>query len=430
MKSKLMKANFASRCRACDARIEKGAAMWWKKGYGCRCELCGPHTDDDAPLPPRRKFPGGSSKGAPRRPVPTPKPTPDAPITEEKMREIAARYAAGEKIGKLAKELGVSWQFLHGLLNGKNGKPRRPVPKAEPKPLPPVRSGNRNDHRAFKGDDGIHRYEFGSVTEATQFALDYEKGQAPGCRQKINAEMDYALSGSDGWAHRYTRERFLAELETPQQELLDAIERLKEQLLADVPMPTQRRRRIRRGCDWGDEIDPDRWLMRDPDCWERSDQQHVPSRQVTIGCNLSIHCGGKPENLLYRGAAALALADVLTERGVNVEVVAFQSRHRATTTTRRDVERVTIKRSDAPMDLGALAFAMCEIAWFRIVLAYGATRALPGGYKDGFGRPMHLPSRDRAGIDYLIEKDVMDEYAAKRWLTECIESQASEVVRV
>ena len=429
MKPKLMKANFQSRCRTCDKPILKDEPMWWKKGYGCKCRACGPHTDDDAPLPPRRKFPGGSSKGAPRRPVPTPKPSPDAPIIEAKMREIAARYSVGEKIGKLAKELGVSWQFLHGLLNGKEGKPRRPVPKAEPKPmpLPPIPTGG---DRAFKGDDGVYRYEYDSVTAATKLALDYTKGQASGCRQKINERMDECLSGSDGWAHNYTRERFLSELESPQQELLDAIERLKEQLLVDVPMPMGRRRRIKRGCDCGDEIDADRWLMRNPDCWERSEQQHVPSRQVTIGCNLSIHAGARPKNLLYRGAAALALADVLTERGVNVEVVAFYSSKKRTGTVRRAVEKVRIKRSDAPMDVGSLAFAMCEIAWFRVVGALGGTRTMPGGYREGLGYPQSLPPPDRAGIDYLIEKDVMDEWAAKDWLNECIESQASEVVRV
>jgi len=69
-----------------------------------------------------------------------------------------------------------------------------------------------------------------------------------------------------------------------------------------LDLPTTPRRKVRRGLDWGDELDADRWLVREPNAWERSIREQQPRRTITIGCNITVGAAVRPEQLLYRGA--------------------------------------------------------------------------------------------------------------------------------
>jgi hypothetical protein len=141
---------------------------------------------------------------------------------------------------------------------------------------------------------------------------------------------------------------------------------------------------------------------------------------VTIGCNLSVNCHIKPEQLLYRGAAALALADILTSRGFNVEIVCFDSRRDCSDVVERSVVRYVVKDHLMPLDVNAVAFAMCEIAWFRIVGAYGACRHFPGKVTDYLGSAASLPEADRKSVDFAIDADCLSREAAESWLKRCM----------
>jgi hypothetical protein len=145
--------------------------------------------------------------------------------------------------------------------------------------------------------------------------------------------------------------------------------------------------------------------------------------------NLSVSASVQPDELMYRGAAALALADILTSRGVNVGIVLFYSIRRVTSTIKAAVVKYIIKDPLMPMDVSAVAFAMCEIAFFRVVGALGAPRHFPGKLREDLGLPANIPAADRQSIDFLIEADVLGEQAATSWLRGCLAGSESEVHR-
>ena len=84
-------------------------------------------------------------------------------------------------------------------------------------------------------------------------------------------------------------------------------------------------------------LDADRCLARSLAPWDRNVREHQARRTVTIGCNLSVNAGVPPKQLLYRGAAALVLADILSSRGLNVGIVLFDSRTHPTGQVERSV---------------------------------------------------------------------------------------------
>jgi len=309
-------------------------------------------------------------------------------------------------------------------------KPRRRRRRKAAPPDPTAGGGAMpGEHCASRSADGVWRYEFGSVSEALADALD-DYAQNCTTQEYLRKRLGYALSGRDGWANRFTKARLLRELSEPSQHLLDAVDRMRERLVGEVSMPAVARRRIRRGQEFGEELDADRWLVRDLAPWERCVRERTARRTVTIGCNLSVNAGVKPAQLLARGAAALALADILTSRGVNVGIVLFDSRSDPTRTVRRAVVRHHVKDPTMPLDLSAVAFAMCEIAFFRVAMALGGMRHFPGSMHESLGCARNLPAADREGLDFLIEADVLSEDAAAAWLTTCLAGQESEVCHV
>jgi hypothetical protein len=308
-------------------------------------------------------------------------------------------------------------------------RPSKPQRKVAPPD--PTKGGGAmpGENCATQCADGVWRYECGSVTEAVKDALD-DYAQNANTQEYLRGRMLTALGGGDSWANNFTRARFVKELSDPSRHLLEAVDRMRERLVGEVAAPSTPRRRVRRGQEFGEELDSDRYLAHSLSPWDRNVREQQARRTVTIGCNLSVNAGARPEQLLYRGAAALALADILSSRGVNVGIVLFNSRTDPTDRVERAVERYVVKDPLMPLDVSAVAFAMCEIAFFRVVSALGGMRHFPGKHHVGLGCVSVLPTADREGLDYLVEADVLSEDAAVEWLTGCMASQESEVCRV
>jgi hypothetical protein len=374
IKSRLIAARFAGRCRACGASVAKGDNVWFAKHYGVRCQGCGPHPDDSERLP--SKHPYGSRKPAESSPLPVPK-----------RRKVA----------------------LPDPTKGGGAMP--------------------GENLAQRCHDGVYRYEFGSVTEAVKDAMD-DYAQNDGNAEFIRRRLGHALSGRDSWANRFTQARFLKELANPSKHLLEAVDRMRERLVGEVATPSTPMRKIRRGQEFGEELDSDRWLARSLNPWERTVREHQPRRTVTIGCNLTVNAGAQPEELLYRGAAALALADILSQRGVNVGINLYYCANYVTSTVDKAVVKYAVKDPLMPLDISAVAFAMCEIAFFRVVGALGSPRHFTGTLNESLGRAANLPRSDRETIDYLIDADVLGQAAAEEWLRGCLAATESEVCHV
>ena len=185
----------------------------------------------------------------------------------------------------------------------------------------------RNIHNRFyrapvRDLDGIDRISFDSVGQAVVDSMaDYAQNESN--RKFIAERLASHTTGYDSWANRYTKEKLLATIENPPAKLLEAVEQMRATLMDEVCPPQISRRRIARNQDFGDELNAEQVLTRFLSPWERMTRENQPQRSVTIGVNLTVHSGQRSEHLLWRGAAAVALADILTQRGINVEIVAF-----------------------------------------------------------------------------------------------------------
>jgi hypothetical protein len=355
MRSRRIVAFYKGQCRVCGKALPKGDECYFAKHYGMRCMSCGPHTSEDERLPSKSKA----------RHRADPAPVPEPPVEEP--------------------------------------------PRSQPSGL------DASTRTAVRDENGIHRVEYGAVREIVADALN-DYAQTPENREALQLLHARAFSGRDRWANYYTREKLLAQVFNPPPELLEAVEKMREHLVGQLELPTRPRRRLRRGLDWGDELDADRVLHRDPTPWERIERSPEVRRTVTIGCNVSVDHTIKPEQLLYRGAAALALADLLTQSGCNVGITLFICSRSPTDAVEQGVVRCVLKSPDMPLDLSALAFSLCEIAFYRCVIVCAAARRWPGKLRTGLGYPNTLPACDCKNIDYLVDADVLGEEAAVAWL--------------
>jgi hypothetical protein len=154
--------------------------------------------------------------------------------------------------------------------------------------------------------DGVYRYEFAGVGEAVRDALD-DYAQNLTNQEHLRERLCKALSGRDEWTTGFTRERFLKELSDPAPDLLETVGRLRDQLVGALAAPPTARRRVRRGQEWGDELDPDRWLVRDLAPWERVVREVQPRRTVTIGVNLSVRRG--PNYMMFTACSPASNRD-------------------------------------------------------------------------------------------------------------------------
>jgi hypothetical protein len=168
--------------------------------------------------------------------------------------------------------------------------------------------------------------------------------------------------------------------------------------------------------EWGDDLDLDRWASRDPLPWDRVDRARDGSRTLTIGCNVSAPHQARACDLLYRGAAALALADLLAEAGCSVGLALFACSLRPSSGVAEGVVRCEMKEPGMPLDVAAVAFAVCEVAFYRCIVVCAAARRWPGLLTPGLGQPAPLPAADRVGVDFLVDTDVLGERAAVEWL--------------
>lgn len=290
--------------------------------------------------------------------------------------------------------------------------------------------GRKTPHNpVVRGADGIDRITFGSVGEAVIDAMaDYAQNE--GNKTLLAERIAYHATGDDAWANYYTREKLLNTIAHPPAELLEAVEDMRRQLVEEIAPPVCSRRRVRRNQEWGDELTPESVLARSLTPWERMTRETHPRRSVTIGVNLGVHCGQRANDLLRRGAAAAALADILTGRGVSVEIVAFWTIGHMNSTSRMLVARYMVKRGDMPLDVGAVAVALAEIAYARLVALYGLARHVPGLLDDALGTCEKLPAADRAGTDYLADSGITSRGEAEAWLHAAAARQESGVCHV
>ena len=266
------------------------------------------------------------------------------------------------------------------------------------------------DREFSKDSDGIWRVEFDSVSEIAEIAM------ATGAGNNVTnihaADHHIAKSGGAAFYNGYDRAKILDALDHPPEDLVLAVERIKDQLETTTVVPTGRRRRTVRQLEMGDELDPIAWVSRSPEGWSETRYQTERKHLVRIAVNISVNWQRKPDELLYRGAAAAALADALIVQGYSVEIVAFRSITKPAKYVRNAVTKIIVKRPDAPLDLAAVAFALSEIAFYRLIAMPANTRLLRTIVSGNWGVTAPLPDSDRAEFDIVLDSDILTEAAA------------------
>jgi len=133
-----------------------------------------------------------------------------------------------------------------------------------------------------------------------------------------------------------------------------------------------------------------------------------------VGVNLSTSWDARPQDVVYRGAAAAAVVDILTSRGVAVEVRAMKTL-KDWTASPASALVVTVQASDSPMDIGALSSALSDLGIVRLGFTCGGSRLLGPGLSQSFGRPCDAPDWLTADVDYMVPRQVETLGAAIDW---------------
>lgn len=230
------------------------------------------------------------------------------------------------------------------------------------------------------------------------------------------------------WLDYRNQQWFSGVLQNGDPETIAQIERLKERITSSSPVLSrdQVRRKRRRGQDWGDEMDSDRYLARDPMLWDRTDRIAQPSRTVTIAVNLSIACMFERKNLLSRGAAVAALSDWLSGNGYSVEIRAVTNQ--GSFTNKGDaISQIVIKNARTPMDVSSLATSLCEIVFYRAYVLAGQSAAATDQVGWGLGYPQNItPEHQKTlGIDFVSGTELLNEEKSIAWLEKTVSEISS-----
>ena len=163
------------------------------------------------------------------------------------------------------------------------------------------------------------------------------------------------------------------------------VERMVGQLEStDLPKPKSRKRKTRFAEDDGSELDYDR-LRSGQEFWRRCERQNTAGPQtVTIVIDLNAHAGIDHEDILWRGAAAIAMTKILEQADFRVELWTIHCADKCYSDGTGHCNAVCLKRAGDPLDLATFSAAVS--GWFYRSLMFRA-KAIPRKVVRGAGKP-------------------------------------------
>lgn len=254
--------------------------------------------------------------------------------------------------------------------------------------------------------------------EFERFSDAVEAATAQGSGYASNIELvdqHIRVSGGGPFFNNHTTGEMINLVKTGSAKMTKLVDEMREQIASEISLPTASRRRLKRGRDFGDEIQADRFLDRIPEMWERMETDQVPAKRVTIAISLAVSALQSQEHLGYRAAAAIALADALTELGVSVEIRAMKcAGNNPSDRISQYVTTIIVKPSDQPMSIPDLAIACCDIGVARLGTIFASSRYLPGKLKTTLGTPIMIPAEHRVA-DFIADRDIDNQEKAIEW---------------
>jgi hypothetical protein len=213
------------------------------------------------------------------------------------------------------------------------------------------------------------------------------------------------------------------------------VAKLEQITVGELPAPQDiRRRRVR--SDQGDELDMQAVYRGDIGrAWTRTRRQSRNSvRSVSIVIDLCGNASVTSDQLFWRGAAGLRLANELTNAGYSVAVYGAAGAVRIDSTgNQRLAQFVEIKAEDAPMDMDRLASLTCLAGFFRTSLFTGIIWAADKvGKRVDYGLGQSTNEALAEGIkalpipqDAIIQPPVKNKAQAEAWLKSVLEQIAN-----
>ena len=154
-------------------------------------------------------------------------------------------------------------------------------------------------------------------------------------------------------------------LHTTWDEGLRALDRMSSQLRdANLAAPQSRRRCLRWDAANGDEVDFDR-LRGGQDFWRTTRRSSATGpASITLLVDQTAACRREPMEILWRGAAAILLTDMLEQAGYRVELWAYNSTRSTYSSDRKTDAFVAsqLKGTNDPLDRSTLINAVS--GWF------------------------------------------------------------------
>ncbi len=199
--------------------------------------------------------------------------------------------------------------------------------------------------------------------------------------------------------------------------------------LRNVTGQARPRSRVRKGrwsADDGDEIDVDR-LRAGQDCWRQTiREEHDAPQTLCLVFSLCTPANRKSEEVLWRGAVAIILADLLEACGYRVELWAVNYCIRAYRDGSSVFQAVRLKPSESPVDIASLVNGIA--GWFYRTVVFQSYYVEKPKPTSGLGRCMTINEdlpfvRELAGNARVLTIDgVWDRQAAENKVQEVMKS--------
>lgn len=162
----------------------------------------------------------------------------------------------------------------------------------------------------------IYKERYSSVSELIQAC---DKAWQEGRRSKTFLDrIDFVGRNFHSWEEVKTASQ------EPWMEGLDIVQAMIYELDREghnLPQPKDRKRRKVFSNDSGDDLDYDRLRNGQEEYWVRTQRQEVTAPQfISLICNVGANCTTRSKDILWRGAAAIVLADALEKNGFRVEL--------------------------------------------------------------------------------------------------------------
>ncbi len=225
-------------------------------------------------------------------------------------------------------------------------------------------------------EESVHVMHFDSVDDIVESTED-----CLGQKTRTGLQKHRFSVHTYGWLGRsiYTWEQVKAACFDPEPDVLESMESIVERLKKhDLPEPKSRRRRRIWSDSSGSEVCSNRWMSGEP--YWRSMQKGMVNgpANVTLLTNLDGSGDDSPEEIAWRGAGAVVIADILEQSGYNVEMLmwnkgdgVFNGNIRGQFTT------VRMKEFGAFLDIGGIMNVLS--GWFLRAVVFNSFNNCPVG---------------------------------------------------